>query len=227
LPENPAPPAPATRIEARKPVRRHTGLRRILNKPRNPILRRIYDFALIIFAAFLFSMFVKAFLIKSFYVPSGSMEPTLQVNDRIIVNELQPKLFELHRGDIIVFADPDHWLPATLTPPAANPFEFILVATGFQADSNNQHLVKRVIGLPGDHIVADGNGTVTLNGKPLQETYLPAGTHSSDIAFDVTVPAHSVWVMGDNRTNSADSRFHQDTASHGFVDTKYLSLIHI
>lgn len=183
------------------------------------------DIVVIFVVAVLVSFLIKTFVARSFYIPSGSMENTLQINDRIIVNELQPRLFGLQRGDVIVFKDPGGWLPAPAPGPQQNPFQqgvgAVLDFVGLGASDSDQHLVKRLIGLPGDHITCcNALGQMSVNGVPLKEPYvlLPAGQEAvSAKPFEVTVPADSVWVMGDNRYNSADSRYHMDDPGKGFV----------
>ena len=182
------------------------------------------DVVVFFVVAVLVSFLIKTFVARSFYIPSGSMENTLQINDRIIVNELQPKVFGLQRGDVVVFKDPGGWLPPA--PPAqGNALQkgvgAVLDFVGLGASDSDQHLVKRLIGLPGDHVTCCNTlGQMSVNGVPLKEPYvlLPAGQENvSAKPFDVTVPAGSVWVMGDNRYNSADSRYHMDDPGKGFV----------
>ena len=182
------------------------------------------DVVVIFVIAVLVSFLIKTFVARSFYIPSGSMENTLQINDRIIVNELQPSVFPLSRGDVVVFKDPGGWLPAA-APQTGNPLQqgvgAVLDFVGLGASDSDQHLVKRLIGLPGDHITCcNALGQMSVNGVPLKEPYvlLPAGQQAvSAKPFDVTVPAGKVWVMGDNRYNSADSRYHMDDPTKGFV----------
>ncbi len=182
------------------------------------------DVVIIFVVAVLVSFLIKTFVARSFYIPSGSMENTLQINDRIIVNELQPRLFGLQRGDVVVFKDPGGWLPAP-APSTANPVEkaigAVLDFVGLGASDSDQHLVKRLIGLPGDHVTCcNALGQMSVNGVPLKEPYvlLPAGQQAvSAKPFDVTVPKGKIWVMGDNRYNSADSRYHMDDPGKGFV----------
>lgn len=179
---------------------------------------------IIFIVAVLVSFLIKTFVARSFYIPSGSMENTLQINDRIIVNELQPKLFGLQRGDVVVFKDPGGWLPPA-PPPSGNAVQqgigAVLDFVGLGASDSNQHLVKRLIGLPGDHVTCCNTlGQMSVNGVPLKEPYvlLPPGQEAvSAKPFDVTVPAGKIWVMGDNRYNSADSRYHMDDPTKGFV----------
>ena len=181
--------------------------------------RFLRDVLIILVAAILISFLIKTFLIRSFYIPSPSMEDTLEVNDRIIVNELQPKLFPLQRGDVVVFKDPGGWLPPS--EPDTNPVDWVLSVVGLTAPDSNDHLIKRVIGLPGDHVTCCNTfGQMSVNGTPLDEPYvkLPTGiTAVSKDAFDVTVPKGSLWVMGDNRYDSADSRYNRDKPGNGFV----------
>jgi signal peptidase I len=183
------------------------------------------DVALILVAAIVISFLIKTFLIRSFYIPSESMEQTLLVNDRIIVNELVPDLVPIERGDIVVFRDPGGWLPSAVEPeqhPVVAFFDWLLSIVGLTAPDSNDHLIKRVIGLPGDVVVCCNEfGQMTVNGVPLEEPYvvLPNGVTkvSRDDFGPITIPEGSLWVMGDNRYNSSDSRYQQDTPGEGFV----------
>jgi len=178
-------------------------------------------------AALLISFLIKTFLVRSFYIPSGSMENTLQINDRIIVNELVPRAIGLQRGDVVVFTDPGGWLSGTeqISTATGNPVvdgvRWFLTQVGLGTQDSNDHLIKRVIGLPGDKVACcNAFGQMEVNGVPLKETYLdlPAGvTRVSQDDFSVTVPAGELWVMGDNRYNSADSRYNRDKPHGGFV----------
>lgn len=182
------------------------------------------DIVVIFVVALLVSVLIKTFLIRSFYIPSESMSDTLIENDRIIVNQLTPGLIELEHGDVVVFEDPGNWLQP-VPPPDQNPIEStvdgLLSLVGLSAPDSNDHLIKRVLGLPGDHVVCCNElGQMTVNDVPLDEPYvtLPEGTAAvSKDDFDITVPTDSLWVMGDNRYNSKDSRYQRDTPSEGFV----------
>ena len=182
------------------------------------------DLLIIFVVALLISFLIKTFLIRSFYIPSGSMEQTLLINDRIIVNQLEPKLIPIERGDVVVFRDPGGWLlpqaPIQQNPIVAG-LDWVMSVVGLSAPDSNDHLIKRVIGLPGDHVVCcNALGQMSVNDVPLAEPYvlMPAGaTKVSKDNFDIVVPAHSLWVMGDNRYNSKDSRYNGDTPGKGFV----------
>src|ERR1700704_1322385 len=186
----------------------------------------IRDILIIFVVAVLVSFLIKTFVVRSFYIPSASMENTLQINDRIIVNELEPNLIPIQHGDVVVFRDPGGWLPPTVSTnlnPIAAAWDAALSFVGLTAPDSNDHLIKRVIGLPGDHVTCcNALGQMSVNGVPLKEPYtqLPAGSQAvSGITFDVTVPKDSLWVMGDNRYNSADSRYHVNDPGKGFVPT--------
>ncbi|MET4638530.1 signal peptidase I [Mycetocola sp. 2940] len=182
------------------------------------------DILVIFVVALLVSFLVKTFLVRSFYIPSASMQQTLQIDDRILVNELVPDLVGLERGDVIVFRDPGGWLPPSPepdVPPLTAAVDWLLSLVGLSASDSDDHLIKRVVGLPGDRVVCcNALGQMTVNDVPLAESYvtLPAGkTDVSDDPFDVVVPENSVWVMGDNRYNSRDSRYNRDQPGNGFV----------
>jgi signal peptidase I len=196
--------------------------------PRRPLLRSFLYFlrdVLVIFGiAILVSFLVKTFLVRSFFIPSASMEQTLMIDDRVIVNELVPKAVAVDHGDIVVFKDPGGWLPAR--PPVEVTgiqagTEWVLSLFGLASPDSNDHLIKRVIGLPGDTVqCCSADGKIIVNGVPISEPYItiPAGeTRASAIDFNVTVPEGSLFVMGDNRYNSKDSRYNTDKPGGGFV----------
>lgn len=171
-------------------------------------------------SALALSLLVKTFLLQAFFIPSESMESTLVKGDRILVSKLSPAPVDLQRGDVVVFADPGGWLPSE---PAADRSPVGTVATQALTfagllPQGSGHLVKRVIGLPGDTVACcDQLGRTTVNGAPLDEDFLAPGAVPSQFPFSVTVPAGSLWVEGDNRGHSADSRLHQAGPGGGAV----------
>ncbi|MBA8815898.1 signal peptidase I [Microbacterium halimionae] len=183
------------------------------------------DVLIIILIAVLVSFLVKTFLVRSFYIPSKSMENTLVVNDRILVDEITPKFGAYERGDVVVFRDPGGWLPASAESEQSalvQAGDWILSLVGLSASDSDDHLIKRVIGLPGDHVVCCNDlGQITVNGVPIDESsYIlvpDPGAAASAVDFDVVVPDDSLWVLGDNRYSSKDSRYNQDQPGRGFV----------
>lgn len=184
------------------------------------------DVVVIIVIAALVSFLVKTFVVRSFYIPSASMERTLLVNDRILVDELTPRWAGYERGDVVVFKDPGGWLPVQPQTPARPPLiegiDWVLTFVGLSTSDAQDHLVKRLVGLPGDHVVCcNALGQITVNGAPIDELdylNLPDGdTAASNDPFDVVVPEDSLWLLGDNRDRSRDSRAHQELPSGGFV----------
>lgn len=155
-----------------------------LARPRKRIRRLLIEWASIVLVALAVSFLMRAYVIQTFFIPSGSMEPTLMIGDRIIVSKLSVEFGTIHRGDILVFKAPPG-VVAGCNDPVAD-------------------LVKRVIGLPGDHLTSRGN-TIYVNGSPLSETWTHYEPLGSPIG-QVTVPANSYFMMGDNHPYSCDSR---------------------
>jgi signal peptidase I len=176
---------------------------------------------LLLLLALLVSALVKTFLVQMFFVPSGSMRPLFVDNDRILVQKISYwGGGHVERGDVVVFDDPGgQWLGRESVPQLTH-VQKALSEVGLYPTGG--HLVKRVIAVGGDRVACcDKRGRVTVNGIPLQEKrYLPRGTKPSERQFDVKVPKGRLWVMGDNRGDSEDSRFHQDLPGHGTVPEK-------
>ena len=193
---------------------------------KNIFVSLFIDLFVIAGTALVLSLLIKTFLIRSFFIPSGSMMETLQIDDRIIVNQLSPNLMPIQHGDVVVFKDPGGWLGEISTTdldPITAATDWVLSAFGLTAPDSSQHLVKRVIGVAGDHVICcDADGKITVNGQAITETYLEKDKEPSTMNFDVIVPDNSLWVMGDNRDNSADSRFHADLPSKGFVAKEFV-----
>jgi len=149
------------------------------------------------------------------------MENTLQVQDRVAVNKLPFLSKSINRGDVIVFRDPANWLPEPMPEDGNAVFlkaKEVLVTVGVLPNPAKQYLVKRVIGVAGDTVeCCDADGALTVNGKKTAEPYIFKGNTPSDMKFNVTVPEGKVWVMGDHRGASADSRYHQDDVNNGMV----------
>ncbi|MPV38211.1 signal peptidase I [Georgenia subflava] len=172
-------------------------------------------------SALVLSILIKTFLAQAFYIPSGSMQDTLAIGDRVMVNKLAPGPFELDRGDVVVFVDPGGWLgemPPDNRPAWQQTAIEVLTWVGLLPQDAGHHLIKRIIGLPGDNVVCcSADGQLVINGEPIEEPYLKPGTNPSEMEFDVEVPADRVWLMGDNRSNSEDSRAHLGDPGGGMV----------
>ncbi|MFT4011634.1 MAG: signal peptidase I [Nocardioidaceae bacterium] len=174
------------------------------------------EFIVLLAIAIGIAVLIKAFFVQMFFVPSSSMRPTLQENDRILVQKISYWKGDIKRGDVIVFKDPGgQWLGEQ--DDSLNPVQKALSLAGLYPTGG--HLVKRVIGIGGDHVkCCDKQGRITVNGVPLEEQdYIRKGTSPSDSKFDIRVPKDHLWVMGDNRTNSEDSRFHRNLPGKGAV----------
>ncbi|WP_407318316.1 signal peptidase I [Isoptericola halotolerans] len=178
--------------------------------------------AIIVVSALVLSWLIKTFLVQAFYIPSASMEETLQVGDRVMVSRLVPDALDVHRGDIVVFKDPGGWLPPTEVPddgPVGNALRDAATFVGLLPQDTGEHLIKRVVGTPGDTVVCcDAEGRVSVNGVAIDETdYIAPGSQPSEKEFEEVVPDDMLFVMGDNRQNSRDSRYNTGNPGGGFV----------
>jgi signal peptidase I len=173
----------------------------------------------IIVAAAVFTLLVKAFIFQVYKIPSASMENTLQIGDRVLVNKLIYRFRGIARGDIVVFSGQNSWGPDA--PPASGDpvvrfFDAVLSDIGLR--SSQTYYIKRVIGLPGDRVACCTDNRVTVNGVPLSESsYVYPGNDPSAFSFTTKVPAGYVWVMGDHRGDSDDSRYHPDELGGGAI----------
>jgi signal peptidase I len=187
--------------------------------PRKGSLLR--ELPILVIVALAVSLVIKTVLVQFFFIPSGSMENTLQINDRVAVNKLPFIGKSIGRGDVVVFRDPDNWLPEPYTV-EQNKFvakaKEAFVAVGVLPNPAKQYLVKRTIGIAGDKVeCCSKSKKLMVNGVEIDEPYIFAGNSASDTNFNVTVPSGKIWVMGDHRGASADSRFHQDGINNGMV----------
>jgi signal peptidase I len=181
------------------------------------------ELAILLSVALVLAVGIKALFMQAFYIPSGSMNETLVLNDRILVQKVSYwGSASPSRGDVVVFADPGGWLDESTSPRAGNPLAKALELFGLFPTGG--HLVKRIIGVGGDTVrCCDKRGRVRVNGTPLNEGgYLAPGEKPSLITFEQTVPEGFVWVMGDNRSQSADSRVHLGDPGGGMVAEEHV-----
>jgi signal peptidase I len=182
----------------------------------------VRETAIIVVSALVLSWLIKTLLVQAFFIPSESMSDTLIKDDRVLVSRLVPRVLDIHRGDIVVFKDPGDWLEPTETKDRGVIGDAVvdaLTAVGLMPQDSGEHLIKRVIGLPGDHVMCcNADGKIEVNGIAITETpYIRPGSLPSQIPFEQVVPSGMLWVLGDNRQNSADSRFHLGDPGGGFV----------
>jgi signal peptidase I len=216
-PDGTTPPATGGRAARRKQAKRIKRRRRLSMTKEIPILVGV---------ALLIALVLKTFLVQAFVIPSGSMEQTIKIGDRVLVDKLTPWFGSRpERGDVVVFKDPGGWLEGEFEPPedpvGIKQVKTALTFVGLLPSDDEQDLIKRVVALGGDTVkCCDEKGRVTVNGAPLKEPYLHPEDQPSKMRFDVKVPRGRVFVMGDHRSNSADSRYHLDDPGHGTVPEK-------
>lgn len=226
-PSRPAPVRGPTPTPAREPdggsrAERRRLARRVKRRRRT---RRVGEVPLLVVVALCIALLLKTFLVQAFFIPSGSMEQTIRIGDRVLVDKLTPWFgSKVERGDVVVFKDPGGWLKGEATRPPRDPVvvkqvKEVLTFIGLLPSADEQDLIKRVIGVGGDTVTCcDTKGRITVNGAPLDEPYVNPGNAPSEIRFTVRVPEGRLFVMGDHRANSADSRFHLDEGFEGTID---------
>jgi signal peptidase I len=200
---------------ARSSARRSHGSAR-----RSRLSGAVRELAVLLLIALAISVLLRAFVVQAFFIPSGSMEETLVPDERVLVSKLTPRFSDVERGQIVVFRDPGGWLPdqPEASDPVSRAARDFFTFVGVLPSDTGHDLIKRVIGVGGDRVVCcDAQGRITVNGQPLDEPYLFPGDSPSDVRFDVTVPDDHLWLMGDHRSQSGDSREHLGDPGGGAV----------
>ncbi|MEU4210651.1 signal peptidase I [Streptomyces sp. NPDC026206] len=209
------PPAPGGRAARRKAALRVKRRRRRSAVKEIPVL---------IGVALLIALVLKTFLVQAFVIPSGSMEQTIRIGDRVLVDKLTPWFgARPQRGDVVVFKDPGGWLDGEQSYAGHEPVGIrqgkqLLAFIGLLPSADEQDLIKRVVGTGGDTVkCCDSDGKITVNGTPLIEPYIHPGNPPSQLKFEVKVPEGRLFVMGDHRSDSADSRYHLTDSGQGTI----------
>ncbi|MEU3982209.1 signal peptidase I [Streptomyces sp. NPDC026672] len=197
------------------------GSRAVSGQPPKP--RSFWkELPILVVIALVLALLIKTFLVQAFSIPSDSMQNTLQQGDRVLVDKLTPWFgSEPERGEVVVFHDPDDWLAGEPTP-VPNIFQKGLSWIGLMPSAEEKDLIKRVIGVGGDTVECKNSGPLTVNGKALNEPYVYPGNTPCTVddqggQFKVKIPKGYIWVMGDHRQNSRDSRYNQGDKNHGMV----------
>src|SRR5262249_7055300 len=193
-------------------------------RKRRPNVSWWVELPILLVFALVLALLIKSFVVQAFYIPSSSMENTLEIGDKVLVNKLVYDFRSIHRGDIIVFNGDDSWDPVPAQPAPLLSRLWGSVSGLFGTAPGVHDYIKRVIGVPGDHVACCNRlGQVTVNGVPLSErSYLYPGDSPSEQRFSITVPAGRLWVMGDHRSVSWDSRGHMSDPGDGTIPENHV-----
>lgn len=200
--------------EPEEPTQAGTDWAQHARKAGRATARGLREIGIVAVTALVLSVTLRSFFFQLFYVPSESMLETLQVGDKIVASKITKTLQGVHRGDVIVFHDPGDWLGTPVVETGIRgTLTKVLTMIGFLPSNSGEDLVKRVVAVAGDHVTCcSPGGHIMINGVELEESaYTVAPTNQ--VEFDITVPNDSVFVLGDNRPNSRDSRFHLESNS--------------
>ncbi|MFE6778029.1 signal peptidase I [Streptomyces sp. NPDC057702] len=215
--------ADGARSPSRQPggrAERRKAARRVQRRRRRSAIREI---PILIAVALLIALVLKTFLVQAFVIPSGSMEQTIRVGDRVLVDKLTPWFgAKPKRGDVVVFKDPGGWLENEHKPGddpvGVKQVKQFLTFIGLLPSADEQDLIKRVVAVGDDTVrCCDKQGRIMVNGTPLNEPYVHPDNPPSKLKFTVRVPPGRIFVMGDHRSDSADSRYHLDDEGHGTI----------
>jgi signal peptidase I len=188
-------------------------------RKRRPNMSWWVELPILLVFALVLALLIKSFVVQAFFIPSSSMENTLEIGDKVLVNKLVYDFRSIHRGDVVVFNGDGSWDPVPSRPAPLISRLWDSVSGLFGTAPGVHDYIKRVIGIPGDHVACcNRKGQITVNGVPLSEkSYLYPGDAPSTQRFSITVPPGRLWVMGDHRSVSWDSRGHMNDPGNGTV----------